>query len=97
MRPKQGPGACGARPLSRHYTTPYIFPGGGVVARAFFGGRGPKFPPGVPYLRPSLSLYLPRAPHKFSPVCPLFSVPRFSLYKFSPKIFPIYPPFFLYI
>jgi hypothetical protein len=87
MRPKQGPGAAGARPLSRHTTR--------VPSRVGCGGPGflgvKIFPGGS--LFTLLCPYLPRVPHRFFPVCPLFSIPWFSLYKFSPQIFSIYPHF----
>ena len=67
MRPKQrveGSGAAGARPPLASLHHPVYLPEWGAVARGFWGS---KFPLGVPYLHPSLPLYLPRAPHKFSP------------------------------
>ena len=85
MRPKQGPGAAGARPLSRHTTR---VPSRVECGRpgVFWGGS--KFPPGGSLFTLPCP-YLPRAPHRFFPVCPYFLFPG------SPYI--NFPPYFLYL
>lgn len=60
MRPKQGPGACGARPLSRHYTDPIYLPGWGCGGPGLFWGEGAKISPGSSLFTPlPVSLFAP--------------------------------------
>src|SRR5690606_21073127 len=86
----EGSGAAGARPPLASLRHPVYLPEWGAVARGFWGS---KFPLGVPYLHPSLPLYLPRAPHKFSPVCPYFLSPGSPSINFPPIFFIIYQIF----
>jgi hypothetical protein len=69
MRPKQGPGAAGARPLSRHTTRVPSRVGRGRPGVFFWGGVK-IFPGGSLFTLPCP--YLPRAPHRFFPCAPIF-------------------------
>jgi hypothetical protein len=91
MRPKQGRGAAGARPLSRHTTR--------VPSRVGRGGSGflgvKIFPGGSLFTLPCP--HLPRAPHRFFPVCPYFLPPGSPYINFPPKFSLFTPIFSIYI
>jgi hypothetical protein len=90
MRPKQGPGAAGARPLSRH-TTRVPLPSGVRWPGVFLGG-GQNFPRGFPIYTP-LSLFCPGHLIDFSPCAPYFLPPGFPYINFPP-IFSLFTPIF---